>query len=595
MSTKLGTLTLDLVAKIGGFTGPLEEARGKVKKNTDQMLKDAKKFGKAFGLALGAGITAGGAALIKYTADGLKAVDSQAKLARSLDTTYDSITALNMAFGDAGIDGYEASLNRLNRRLGAAALGRGSAVKAVEELNLNLTELANLPADERLAVIADRIQAVSRNSAEAARYAQDLGFEQKEAAQFFIKGGDAIRQYAKDVKELGLSLSDFEASQVEKANEALGIFGDIVDSVKQRLAAQAAPYLEYIGKQIEENVREMGGFDKVAETTFDNMIKGAAFVVDAVDGIKRVFIIAGNAMVATFAGALQVLAGSAARVLEILDKIPTVRLAVDAEDIRAMREFQQLQANVAAQGIEAINENLTAPLGGDRLRNLADKMKQDMAAARAEFEATQNKEKTFRTDSVDLTKEQTKAQDEYLKKLQQTQEFVNSGQLSGLDFQFEQYVNLAKSDVVSGSQFLDDRISTLKEIVQDQINSGLNPDSIAVRQSIIQQLERGQLPTASGQGDPNNPVSMFKDYFQQAKELAEQGRDYLKTIDESTRSMAEVIKQELPNIGELTLKLDDGNGNVVEAQVQANSEQISNLQDFLNNFVNDEARAAAGN
>ena len=35
-----------------------------------------------------------------------------------------------MAFGDAGIDNFEGSLNRLNRRLGAAELGRGIGFKS---------------------------------------------------------------------------------------------------------------------------------------------------------------------------------------------------------------------------------------------------------------------------------------------------------------------------------------------------------------------------------------------------------------------------------------------------------------------------------
>lgn len=318
------------------------------------------------GLVLTAGLAAGAAAIVANTRAGLKQVDAQAKLARSLDTTYDSVTALNMAFGDGGIESWEASLNRLNRRLGAAALGRGSALKAVQELNLDLEKLAEVSADERIALIADQIKAVSNNSQEAARYAQDLGFEQKEAAQFFLQGGDAVRKYADDVQSLGLSLSDFEAAGVERANDAMGVFDDILQSVQQRLAARSAPYLENLLTQIEDNVKEIGGFGTATDQVFESIIDKAVFVVNAFDGIGRAFKLTANAMVATASGSLQVLAGSTASVLEVLDKIPTVRLAVSQESIDSLREFQRIQSQVANQSVEELKNLSQTPLAGDR-------------------------------------------------------------------------------------------------------------------------------------------------------------------------------------------------------------------------------------
>lgn len=336
-------------------------------------------------LALTAGLAAGAAAIVANTRAGLQQVDSQAKLARSLDTTFDSVTALNMAFGDGGIDGGERSLARLNRRLGAAALGRGSALKAVQELNLDLKTLNDLPADEKLAVIADRISDVAGSAQEAARFAQDLGFEQAAAAQFFLQGGDAIRGYAEQVDKLGLSVSDFDATQVERANDAMGILGDLTQSVQQQLAVEAAPYLEAIFSRIEENIIEMGGLGDATELTFNKMIDGAAIVLDAFNGVGRVFDITANLMVTTLAGALDVLAGNAATAVEILNKIPTVRLLFDQEDINQLREYQALQKDVARQGLDAINEALTKPLAGESLRQLRDELAAEQAALESEF------------------------------------------------------------------------------------------------------------------------------------------------------------------------------------------------------------------
>lgn len=267
-SKSLGVLTLDLVARTGGF----EQGMDRAERSTERWKKQAEKDAKAVDVAItrtATVVAAAAAALVGsitvLTRQGMDAVDAQSKFARSLDTTYDSVTALRMAFGDSGIDGFEGSMNRLNRRLGAAELGRGAALKAVQELSLNLKDLAQVDAAERVAIIADRIKDVATNSQTAARYAQDLGFEQREAAQFFLQGGDAIRAYTDQVDRLGLSLSQTDADQVEAAVQAMGVFGDLTHAAAQHFAVELSPAIQAAADAI-GRFAEDGGIKKLAES-----------------------------------------------------------------------------------------------------------------------------------------------------------------------------------------------------------------------------------------------------------------------------------------------------------------------------------------
>ncbi|WP_138436510.1 hypothetical protein [Marinobacter shengliensis] len=286
MSRKsLGTLTLDLVAQTGGFVQGMDKAERQSEKWRRQVEKDLKKVNREAQVRLkGVTVAAAGAAagLATMAVVGMRNVDSQTKLARSLDTTYDSVSALQIAFGEAGIDNFEASMNRLNRRLGAAELGRGSALHAVKELSLDLRELSGLEADERLAVIADRIRDVSDNSQQAARYAQDLGFEQREAAAFFMQGGDAIRGYRKEVDEFGLALSAIETHRVEEANDEFAKLGRASTAVQQRLAVGLAPVVTQVSKHITDSFKDASG---TMQTDIDQAIQagveGMATMVDA--------------------------------------------------------------------------------------------------------------------------------------------------------------------------------------------------------------------------------------------------------------------------------------------------------------------------
>lgn len=303
MSKSLGTLTLDLVARTGGFVQGMDKAERSSAKWRKQVEKDMKvvKDRTVSALKVGAAsATAFAVATAALTKKGMEAVESQARFAKSLGTTYDSVTQLRAAFGDSGIDDFEASMNRLNRRLGAAELGRGAAVNAVKELKLDLQELAQVDAAERVAIIADRIKDVATNSQTAARYAQDLGFEQREAASFFLQGGDAVRAYSEKVEALGLSLSDIDAQKVIDAQNAMGAFGDITTAVSQKLAVEFAPVLTGVSNLILEMAKDAGGMGDAIADALDMGVSAAGFAADAIEGVRRVFLLLGSTAAITF-------------------------------------------------------------------------------------------------------------------------------------------------------------------------------------------------------------------------------------------------------------------------------------------------------
>src|SRR5690606_3774115 len=167
----LGDLSVRIGAKTEGLDRGVDQSKSKLRGLAGEMRSVINTAGK-LGVAAGA---AGAAILTGLVASGLKAIDTNAKLARSLEGTIDGVRGLQIAAGDAGIADLEGSLNRLNRRLGAVEQGGGPAVEAVKALNLNLRELRSMDVDERLATIADAVRDFSGSTQEAARHLQNLG------------------------------------------------------------------------------------------------------------------------------------------------------------------------------------------------------------------------------------------------------------------------------------------------------------------------------------------------------------------------------------------------------------------------------------
>ena len=221
MSTRsLGQLTLDLVARTGNFERPMDRASKQAERQFKKLERDGKAAAKSLGLITAAATAAAGA-IYAYGKAGMNTIDANAKLARSMDGTLDGLRALKMAAEDNGLDGMEASLNRMNRRLGAVEMKGGPAAKRVERLGLNLKAMQDMDIDERLAYIADQIKATGMSSQEAARHLQQLGFEQRGAYELFMRGGDAIRGARKEMEAYGLSISMVDAAAIEDANTAI--------------------------------------------------------------------------------------------------------------------------------------------------------------------------------------------------------------------------------------------------------------------------------------------------------------------------------------------------------------------------------------
>ena len=287
----LGTLSTRLTLDNSGLEQGAKQSESTLGRLRGR-LGGVAKAGAAMGVALGA---AGIALATALTKQGLAAVDTQTKLARSLGATADGVRAVQIAASDAGIDGLEQSLNALNRRLGAVEMEGGPALETMDRLGLSASELANMDADERLASIADAIKDSGMSAQESARHLQQLGFTQAEANEFFRQGGDAIRNARGEVDEYGLSLSEVDAAKVEAANDAFSRIGRVIEVIRQRLAVQLAPFIEYIADLINDASRESGGWREQIDNAITTGIRLGARLADVIEVIRRAFIVVGHA------------------------------------------------------------------------------------------------------------------------------------------------------------------------------------------------------------------------------------------------------------------------------------------------------------
>jgi hypothetical protein len=282
MAASAGTVTLDLDANSVKLLRELQKAEKSTKKSASNMGADFSRMASNIAKTTAVVATAFAAMATKITRDGLKVIDANAKMARSLNASNDALMALQMAAGDAGLDGLEGSLSRMTRALGAAELGTGRAVKTIEVLGLDLAALSQMDVDQKLQTIAEAIRRAGISSEQASRHLQNLGFDQAQAMQFFTSGITDLGNYRREINALGLSLSSFDAARVERANDAMGVFGDVVQGISQRVAVNMSDILYYFSESFTQMAVESGNLGTIIDEMFHKILMGSINVFEAI-------------------------------------------------------------------------------------------------------------------------------------------------------------------------------------------------------------------------------------------------------------------------------------------------------------------------
>ncbi|GHE01039.1 hypothetical protein GCM10008024_15090 [Allgaiera indica] len=284
-------------------------------------------FARRVRVAAAAAVAAATAAGVAMVRSGLQTVDAQAKLAQSLGTTVASVQTLERAGKLAGVSmsGIEQATKDLTRRLSQAAAGTGPAAQALERLGLSASDLLALPLDERVGAINAAIEDFVP-AAERAAVAGQLFGEEGSIAMSRMDTA-TLRQATEDVRAFGVVVSETDADQIERTNDAISRLGLIWRGLANQLAVAAAPALEAVADAMATLASRTGPLGKAITGLFDNIgrlttyaatfagflasrwVAGLAAAALSVRGLATALVVLRGALIRTGIGALVVGAG----------------------------------------------------------------------------------------------------------------------------------------------------------------------------------------------------------------------------------------------------------------------------------------------
>lgn len=432
---------------------------------------------KGVGVAAAAASAAVVGGLAAMTVAGLKAVDQNVKLARSMDATADGLRAVQLAAGYAGVSVEEANtaMQTLNREL-ARATERGSpAAEALSKLGFELNDLAGLDADERMARIADRVEQLGLNSSQTADLMRDLGIRSRNMTLLMMAGGDAIRSASQEVQDFGLSLSDAQTAGIEAANDSLSRMTLVFEGLRAKLAAEVAPILQRVADQFSQIAKSdavQSAIDRLAESfgRLADTVLSEDFLTTAANGLAGMASIAasvadGMVMLADNVEIVTVgLSGMAIAVAALGGPLTVVAglLAAALGGIAAWRgglDDTKKAADEARRAQETLN-NILGPNGfGSASSAAREEAKQNALALLAQAEAAVNAARS------ELVLQQT------MKDRQKAFDNSTLGRLLGTGRGGAGLRNRTQESIDEAGKLLQTRLEALQRL-QDQIAQG---------------------------------------------------------------------------------------------------------------------------
>ncbi len=219
----LGTLTIDLIANIGGFAAGLNRAERQSQKWRRQVQEDVRLAGAALGsmatIAAAAAVSAGvaGINLLKTISKQIAETD---RLAKFLRMSTQDLLAWQFASQKAGVSGEQMAdiFKDIGDKIGDAVLNQsGEAVDALNALGLSAKKLSTETPDRQLLAIAGALEKVGTN-AEKITILESLGNDLSKLLPLFDNNSQKLQQFLKLSRQYGVAPDPQSIDDLVKVN-----------------------------------------------------------------------------------------------------------------------------------------------------------------------------------------------------------------------------------------------------------------------------------------------------------------------------------------------------------------------------------------
>lgn len=251
-SRNLGQLTIDLVARIGGWTDGLSKAERELDKRTKRMNKMAYDFGRSFGASIKSAVTgflafAGVSVSIGAVVSSLKSAIDRADELRDasirLGVGVDVLSKWSYAAKQTGtdIDGLNKGLKLLAKNASEALDPKSDKAKLFDALGISKDDLTDLTT--LVPKVADAFKQLPDGPQKAAVAMELFGKSGADLIEFLNQGSDGLKTFGDRAQRLGIVISQDTANAADEFNDKLDDLKTAFTGLSTQVASDLLPQL----------------------------------------------------------------------------------------------------------------------------------------------------------------------------------------------------------------------------------------------------------------------------------------------------------------------------------------------------------------
>lgn len=429
MSTKLGTLTLDLVTRTAGFTAPIKTAEKQTVTSFDAMKKSVLNYG-AIAVSGAAAVGAGVFAMATEYANAARELQTFASIS---NTTTQEFQKMAVGAETMGISSEKLSdqLKDFNEKLGEfITIGSGGAVDFFEQIAIKTEgsaeaarklalEMQNLSGPKALQLYVDKLEEAGVTQQQMSFYLESMASDTTNLIPLLKNGGEGFKFWADAAERAGVIMDE---SAIKKANE-LSVQMKLLDlqvkGAKNQFIQGLMPALVSVGDSLTDATTETNLMSD-AGATLGNVFMGVAAMGMGVYAVIK--------MLSNAIAGLAVDAVNAKKMVDKtsengtwVDKLPGIKLGKALILGTANARFNENSGvQMAMQDNAKVAEDI-----GNTITNIFSKTTSEAVEAMAEIQNNQqgvisgsDEWIKKQNEAAKATKENTKAQNELNKAIE---------------------------------------------------------------------------------------------------------------------------------------------------------------------------------
>ena len=376
----LGVLTIDLVAKTGGFVAGMDKAAKSAKKSVDSIAKTVNNAATV----IGAGIAAASVVVAAWTNNTINAAVEIERLSQLSNTSAENFQRWAVGAYTVGIEQQKLAdiLKDTQDKVGDFIQTGGGALadffeNIAPKVGVTAEQFRKLSGPDALQLYVSSLEKANISQSDMIFYLEAIASDSSLLLPLLKNNGEALGEWADKAEELGAILGEDTIYAAKEAKKEFQTLGLVYEGLKNRIVEQLLPSLLSLTQQFTDTAQGTAKLDEISRV--------------ASTGVK-LLAVTGTVVAGVFKSVGTAIGGAAAVLERLLNFDPAAAFNL-SQDV-----FRDFNANLMKTGADAakiwngsVNAILMEPPPAPDTSGLSKGFEKESKKIVSDFEKAQNK------------------------------------------------------------------------------------------------------------------------------------------------------------------------------------------------------------